>query len=65
MIYTTKVFICNDCFAKEEHYSISSARKHDWAIAQDRYNCYCPKHAPKHRNTGRKKKQMKTNVENH
>ena len=46
-------FQCDDCNQTAEYFSVKSARKHGWAVAKNYKNCYCPKCAPSHRNTGR------------
>lgn len=46
-------FQCDDCSQTAEYFSVKSAREHGWAVAKNYKNCYCPKCAPSHRNTGR------------
>ncbi len=44
---------CEDCSTKGEYSDKDDALAWGWAIAYGGKKCYCPKCAPKHRNTGR------------
>lgn len=61
MIYSTYVFMCEDCYITAHFINFTDARRKGWAIARDRDHCYCPVCAPRHRHVGRKPKYKKYN----
>lgn len=62
MFFTTSFyrFICDDCFKREEFYSVREARSNGWAISKNYRKCYCPKCAPFRRNVGCKGVRRRT-----
>ena len=53
MIYRTYYFQCSNCGCETTFAGgISHARGYGWAVARDRYTCYCSACAPMFRSVG-------------
>lgn len=46
-------FSCKDCRTKAEYPDKDAARAMGWALARGEKECYCPRCAFNHRNTGK------------